>query len=95
MRTLRRVRKANNLTLKNLSVMSGLTVCHLSRMERGKFLPTITTRKRLELLLGERIDFITINLVVTIKDLPIEEQLYFIDKISQQLNKLKNRRIKQ
>jgi len=58
MNSLRQARKAKKWTLKNLSDMCGMTIAHLSWMERGKMIPTIITRVRLEMLLNERIDFL-------------------------------------
>jgi len=48
MNSLRVARKEKGWTLQNLSILSGITVPHLSFLENGKAVPTEITRVRLE-----------------------------------------------
>lgn len=44
---IREVRKRAGLTQEELAARSGLTQSHLSRLELGKYVPTLTTLERL------------------------------------------------
>jgi transcriptional regulator with XRE-family HTH domain len=65
MKTLREARKEQNLTLAQLAALVGSNKPHMSLIERGKVLPSEATRRRLEINLGVKINWLAPPIAVT------------------------------
>ncbi len=63
MRTLKATRAAKKLTYRALSEMTGVHEVNLNRIELGRAVPNVTTRVKIEVALGEPINFLDGSLV--------------------------------
>jgi transcriptional regulator with XRE-family HTH domain len=71
MENLRTVRKNSNLTLQNICELTGLTTVTLNMAEQGNQVPNPTTRKRLEQIFGQRINWLDTP-YINVDPLPIQ-----------------------